>query len=448
MKKKNLDMTQGSPLRLLTLFTLPMLASNLLNQVYTITDSLIVGRYLGSTSLTAVGVCMPVILLVSAMVIGLNIGVGIMMSQSFGRHDYAQMRHVLANSVYLGAILGIIVGLGGLPFAEPVLRLMGTPEGPLREAVSYMRISFMSTVFPIYYFMFSNTFRGLGDAYTALYCLIVSVVSNILLDYVFVVNLNLGVAGSAYATALAQGMSVLFAIITLYVKYPEMRMKGRDFAPDSKLFGRITKLAVPIAIQSGFNSLGNVVVQSCINGFGEVVMAGYTVGSRLGSFSLMPMETIGGSLSVYAGQNLGAKKYDRIDEGVKASLIINVVVSTVLGVILLIFGKPLTIVFLPDAGSEIVRTSYRYLLFAAVPGLLYGVMYVYQYVLRGIGHANASMVGSFMQLGAKVALAMAGAYLAVNLNIVWLAWPVSYVLGTIYPYFHYKNYIASPDKAE
>lgn len=447
MKKKNLDMTEGSPLRLLTLFTLPMLASNLLNQVYTITDSLIVGRYLGSTSLTAVGVCMPVILLVSSMVIGLNIGVGILMSQSFGRHDYSGMRHVLANSIYLGAALGIAIGVLGLPFSEPVLRLMGTPEGPMNEAVSYMRISFLATVFPIYYFMFSNTFRGLGDAYTALYCLIVSVVSNIALDYVFVVSLNLGVAGSAYATALAQGMSVLFAIVTLHIKYPEMRLKREDFVPDGRLFGSITKLAVPIAIQSGFNNLGNVVVQSCINGFGEVVMAGYTVGSRLGTFSLMPMETIGSSLSVYTGQNLGAEQYDRIDAGVKASMIINAVMSTALGAVLLVFGKPLTMAFLPDADAEIVSTSYRYLIFAAVPGLLYGVMHVYQNVLRGIGHANASMVGAFIQLGAKVALALAGAYLLKNLNAVWLAWPVSYVAGTITPYLHYRKYIASTKEA-
>lgn len=447
MKKKNLDMTDGSPLRLLTLFTLPMLASNLLNQVYTITDSLIVGRYLGSTSLTAVGVCMPVILLVSSMVIGLNIGIGILMSQSFGRHDYGQMRHVLANSIYLGAALGIAIGVLGLPFSEPVLRLMGTPAGPMKEAVSYMRISFLATVFPIYYFMFSNTFRGLGDAYTSLYCLIVSVVSNIALDYVFVVSLNLGVAGSAYATALAQGMSVLFAIVTLHIKYPEMRLKRRDFVPDGRLFGSITKLAVPIALQSGFNNLGNVVVQSCINGFGEVVMAGYTVGSRLGSFSLMPMETIGSSLSVYAGQNLGAEKYDRIDAGVKASMIINALMSTALGAVLLVFGKPLTVAFLPDADAEIVSTSYRYLIFAAVPGLLYGVMHVYQNVLRGIGHANASMVGAFVQLGAKVALALAGAYFLKNLNAVWLAWPVSYLAGTITPYLHYRKYIASTEKA-
>lgn len=448
MKQNNLDMTQGEPFKLLTMFTLPALASNLLNQVYSLTDSLIVGRYLGQTALAAVGVCMPVILLVSAMVIGLNIGVGIIMSQCFGRQDYDEMRHTLANAVYLGLILGVAVGAVGIPIAEPLLHLMGTPEGPMKEAVAYMRISFLATVFPIFYFMFSNAFRGIGDGYTSLYCLIVSVISNVVLDYIFVAILGLGVAGSAYATAMAQGMSVVFAVVMLYVKYPKLRLTRKDFVPDGKLFWQVTRLSIPIAVQSGFNNLGNVVVQGCINGFGETVMASYTVGSRLGAFSLMPMETIGSSLSVYAGQNLGAQKFDRIHAGVKASLKMNLIVSVLLGGSLLIFGKPLTQLFLPDATGEIMRISYQYLLFAAVPGILYGIMFVYQYVLRGIGQAKESMIGSFMQLGAKVCVALAGAYAFHKLDLVWLAWPVSYVAGTVYPYLHYRKIMDAPTGAD
>lgn len=448
MKQNNLDMTRGDPLKLLTLFTLPALASNLLNQVYSLTDSIIVGRYLGQTALAAVGVCMPVILLVSAMVIGLNIGVGIIMSQCFGRQDYDAMRHTLANAVYLGLILGVVVAVVGIPIAQPLLRIMGTPEGPMNEAVSYMRISFVATVFPIFYFMFSNAFRGIGDGYTSLYCLIVSVISNVVLDYVFVAILGLGVAGSAYATAMAQAMSVVFAVVMLYVKYPKLRLTRKDFTPDKRLFWQVTRLSIPIAVQSGFNNLGNVVVQGCINGFGETVMASYTVGSRLGAFSLMPMETIGGSLSVYAGQNLGAQKTDRIHDGVKASLKMNLIVSILLGGILLVFGKPLTQLFLPDATGEIMRISYQYLLYAAVPGILYGVMFVYQYVLRGMGRAKESMIGSFMQLGAKVCVSLIGAYLFHRLDLVWLAWPISYVAGTVFPYLHYKKILQTPIGAD
>lgn len=200
-KQKNLDMTEGNALKLLTVFTLPALASNLLNQVYSITDSLIVGRTLGETSLAAIGVCMPVILLISSMVIGLNIGVGILLSQCFGGKDEGKMRHTFANSIYMGLILGILIAILGVFITEPILTLMKTPVGPFAEAASYMKITFAVTVLPIFYFMFSNIFRGMGDSYTPLYVLIVSVISNVVLDYLFVVIWNWGVAGSAWATA-------------------------------------------------------------------------------------------------------------------------------------------------------------------------------------------------------------------------------------------------------
>lgn len=443
MKSKNLDMTEGSALSLLVAFTLPALASSLLNQVYTITDSIIVGRILGQTSLAAVGVCMPIVLLTASMVIGLNIGVGIIMSQCFGRHDLPQMRHAFANSMYLGALLGIGTPLIGIPLTVPILELMGTPAGPLPEAAAYMRVNFLTTIFPVFYFLFSNVFRGIGDSYTSLYCLIVSVVSNIALDYIFVAGLGMGVAGSAWATALAQGMSVVFAFAMLYIKYPQMRLTREDFRPDFPLFSKITGLAVPLAVQSGLNNFGNVMVQSCINGFGETIMAAYTAASRIGAFSLMPAETMAGSLSVYAGQNYGAGKMDRIKEGVRASHIMNTVVSVALGVALLVFGRPLTLLFLADAGEEILSAASRYLLFAAVPGVMFGIMQIYQQVLRGVGCATQSVIGGFIQLGVKVAIALFGSMVLGNLDVVWLAWPISYVAGTLFPYFYYRTHVAA-----
>lgn len=444
---KNLDMTQGEALPLLTAFALPMLASNLLNQVYSITDSIIVGRYLGQTALAAVGVCMPIILLTASMIIGLNIGVGILMSQCFGQHDIPRMRHTFANSLYLGAALSLLAAAFGIPFSEPILRLMGTPAGPLAQAASYMRINFATTFCPVFYFLFSNAFRGMGDAYTALYCLIVSVISNVALDVLFVAVLGMGVAGSAWATALAQALSVVFAVIMLYRKYPEMHITRDDLRLDGPLLGRITALAVPLALQSGFNNFGNVLVQSCINGFGEAIMAAYTAASRLGTLSLMPVETAASALSVYAGQNYGARKLDRIRDGVRATHIINLVLSTVLGAALLLFGRPLTLLFLSDASEEVLSAASRYLLFAAVPGILYGVMHVYQQVLRGVGRANQSVVGGFVQLGAKVVVAMLGAWVIKDLSIVWLAWPISYVAGTIYPYIDYRRNFEQADSA-
>ncbi len=440
-------MTQGDPLKLLIGFTLPALAGNLLNQVYSITDSIIVGRVLGQTSLAAIGVCLPIVLLTSTMVIGVNIGVSIIMSQSFGRHDIDAMRHVFANSMYLAFAISLITALIGYPLTVPILKLMKTPEGPMLEAASYMHIMFITTIFPMLYYLFNNAFRGMGDSMTALYCLIVSVTANVFLDILFVAKLGWGVEGSAWATALAQCLSVVFAAVMLNIRYKEMRLTREDFRFDRKLIGRVTKIAVPIALQSGFNNLGNIVVQSCINGFGEAVMAAYTAASRIGTLALMPVENIGNSLSVYAGQNYGAEKKERISMGIRAAWIMDLVVSSVLAVLLIFGGRYLISLFLENPDAEVMRVASRYLLIAAVPGIFNGIMCIYQQTLRGIDKTNVSAAGGFMQLGTKVAVAVLGAYVLRSLDTVWLAWPLSFIAGTIYPYTVYRKWEKTPHQS-
>ena len=441
-------MTTGSPLRLLTAFTLPALAGNLLNQVYSITDSIIVGRYLGQTSLAAIGVTMPIVLLTAAMVVGLNVGVGILLSQAFGRKDIEQMRHTFANSFYLALIIALFTMSVGLPLTVPILKLMGTPSAPMAEAASYLHINFATTIFPLLYFLFNNAFRGMGDSMTALWCLIVSVVINIFLDILFVAVFGWGVAGTAWATAIAQALSVVFSVVMLYRRFPEMHLKREDFRLDRPLLGAITKLAVPIAVQTGFNNLGNVVVQSCINGFGEAVMAAYTAASRVGTLSLMPAETLGSAMSVFAGQNFGAGKPGRIKKGVKASWQLNIIVSVLLGAALLIFGKSCIGLFLKDPSPEVATAAYRFLLFAAVPGILNGIMCIYQQTLRGVGKATQAVIGGFMQLGAKVLVALLGARVFLHLDVVWLAWPISFAAGTVFPFLVYRKMFRGVSDAE
>lgn len=410
--KKNLDMTEGKPISLLWAFTFPTLMGNLLNQVYSITDSIVVGRYLGQTALAAVGSTMPVILLLAALMIGINVGVGIIISRYFGQKNEELMRRAFVNSLYLGLFLSAGMMVLGLTFSGTILRWMGTPEGPLQEATAYLEISFITMICPLMYYLFSSAFRGLGDSQTALYCLIVSVLSNIGLDVLFVAVFRWGVAGSAWATALAQALSAVVAAVLLFRKYPMMRMRRQDLRLHGKLLRQITVLAIPIAVQSAFNNLGNLVAQSAVNLFGEATMAAYTAASRIGTLALMPVETIGSSLSVYASQNHGAGKPQRIRQGVRASLQLSLVVSTVLGVFLLI---------------------------TAVPGILAGVMQVYQQVLRGIDRANQALMGGVMQLITKIAVVAVGAWGMQNLDVVWLGWPASFVAGTVIPYFCFQK---------
>ena len=197
----------------------------------------------------------------------------------------------------------------------------------------------------------------------------------------------------------------------------------------------------PIAVQSAFNNLGKLVAQSAVNLFGEATMAAYTAASRIGTLALMPVETIGSSLSVYASQNHGAGKPKRIRQGVRASLQLSLVVSTVLGVFLLLCGRQMAGLFLAEPSAEILTVVQRFLLITAVPGILAGVMQVYQQVLRGVDRANQALMGGVMQLITKIAVVAVGAWGMRNLDVVWFGWPASFVAGTVIPYFCFQKIV-------
>lgn len=439
MRNSSLDMTQGNVMRGLVAFSVPSLIGNLLHQVYSLTDSIVVGRILGVEALAAVGCTMPLILLLAALMIGTNIGVGVLLSQAFGAQDMDRMRRSFLNSLYVGAGISLALALIGAPLSRPVLVLMGTPEETLRNAVAYLRINFLTSLCPMLYYLFSCAFRGMGDSRTDLYCLAVSVGMNVVLDILFVAAFRWGVAGSAWATALAQLTSAVFAAILLFKKYPAMRPEKDDLKPDGKLIGTIGRLSIPIAAQSAFNNIGNLVAQGAVNGFGAVAMAAYTAAGRVGAFALMPLETFGNTLSIYTGQNYGAGKMDRLEEGKRVTLRLQLLLSTVLGLLLLFFGRAITRLFLADTTEELLKISYQYLLITAVPGILPGLMFTFQQLLRGTGDTAASMVGGLIQLVTKVAVIAIGAWAAHSLTAAWFAWPISFAASAVYLYWHMKK---------
>ncbi|MBS6234979.1 MAG: MATE family efflux transporter [Clostridiales bacterium] len=438
---RSIDMTSGHPLPLLWKFTLPTLVGNLLHQAYSITDTIVVGRYLGHTALAAVGCTAPVIMLLAALMVGINMGVGILISQHFGSRDYDGIRSAFINSLYLGLIIAAVLAISGLLLAEPILRLMGTPDGPMQDAVAYLRINFMTTVCPLFYYLFSSVFRGIGDSRTALYCLVVSAVGNIALDILFVAVFHWGVEGTAWATALAQALSALFAFILLYRRYPHIRLCRTDFAFNIMLFCKITRLALPIALQSAFNNFSNLIVQSGINTFGETVMAAYTAASRIGTLALMPVETVASSLSLFVGQNHGAHQSERIRNGVRSALVLALIISALLAVGLLLGGDSLSKLFLPTPSPEILAVVQRYLLITTVPGFLAGIMHIYQQALRGIGRPNQALAGGLLQLLIKISIVAIGVWSLHILDVVWLSWPLSFIAGSIIPIICFHHYL-------
>ena len=418
MQKTSLDMTQGDVLGGLLAFSVPALIGNLLHQVYSLTDSIVVGRILGVEALAAVGCTMPLILLLASLMIGTNIGVGVLLSQAFGAHDMLRMRRGFFNSLYVGLGISLVLAVIGTPLAKPVLVLMGTPEGPLQNAVAYLRINFLTSLCPMLYYLFSCAYRGMGDSRTDLYCLIVSVAMNVLLDILFVAVFRWGVA---------------------FKKYPVMRPEKADLYPDRALMAEIGRLSVPIAAQSAFNNIGNLVAQGAVNVFGTVAMAAYTAASRVGAFALMPLETLGNTLSIYTGQNYGAGKPVRIEQGRIITLRMQLILSTALGLLLVLFGRGITRLFLADASKELLDISYQYLLITAVPGALAGLMFTYQQLLRGVGDTVASMRGGVIQLAVKVAAIAVGVRVFHSLTLTWTAWPLSFAAAALYLLLHYRE---------
>lgn len=436
-------MTQGKVLSGLLAFSTPALIGNLLHQAYSLTDSIVVGRVLGAEALAAVGCTLPIILLLAALMIGTNIGVGVLLSQAFGSHDLPRMRRAFLNSLYVGTGISLFLALLGAPLSRTLLVLMGTPEETLLNATAYLRINFLTSLCPMLYYLFSCAFRGMGDSRTDLYCLIVSVGMNVILDLLFVAVFRWGVAGSAWATALAQLVSAVFAAVLLFVKYPAMRPERGDLRPNANTIRNIGQLSLPIAIQSAFNNIGNIVAQGAVNGFGAIAMAAYTAAGRVGAFALMPLETLGNTLSVYTGQNFGAGKPARIEEGRRVTLRLQLLLSTVLGLLLIVIGKPLTRLFIEDASADLIRISYQYLLITAAPGLLAGVMFTYQQLLRGVGDTTGSMRGGLVQLAVKVGVIAIGAWWLGSLPVVWAAWPISFALAAFYLYLRSKNKLSA-----
>lgn len=433
MTKKStaIDMTTGNPRELLLAFAIPTLLGNILHQVYSITDSIIVGRILGQRALAAIGCTVPIILLLAAMMIGINLGVGILLSQAYGKKDMDRMRKSFANSLYLGIFVAVVMAIVGLLFARPILVWLNTPEGPLQDAEAYLKISFITTFCPLFYYLFSCVFRGMGDSKTVLYCLVVSVGINTVLDYIFVAIFHWGVAGSAWATAIAQGLSAIFAAIVLYIRHPQMRLEKSDWKIDFNIFQHITRLALPIALQSAFLHIGNLFSQSAINGFGEVTMAAYTAGSRIGNFALMPLDTLGNAVAVYTGQNYGAGLKERLKEGLKASYLLNLIISTVLAIGMVLLGKVFISLFLTSPSEELMTISYRYLLINCIPCFFAGLYYIHQQYLRGINRPNAALVGGVVELLVRISIIFIGVNMFGKIDMIWASWPISFFVSSM-----------------
>ncbi len=400
------DMTMGVPWKQILLFTGPMLIGNIAQQLYNTVDSIVVGNYVGDNALAAVGSAAPIFNLLLVLFIGISTGASIMVSQFFGARNKEGLSYTIGNCITLTLISSVGVMVVGTLVARPLLQLLNTPDSILDWCTDYLVILFLGIAGMAFYNILSGVLRGLGDAVSALIYLLVASAINVVLDLVFVIGCDMGVAGVALATVIAQAISALLCVRRL-LKMRELFTLTRSCLKINRQYTMgIIRLGVPTGITQAIMSMSMILVQSLTNSFGELMIAANVVVMRVDGFAMMPIFSFGSAMTTFAGQNVGAQQYDRVMKGAKQGTLLSVSVSAVITVILLFLGKPLMGIFTDT--PELINLGMLLLRILAVGYLAMAISQSLAGVMRGAGDTVTPMWISIIQ---TIALRMPLAYI-------------------------------------
>lgn len=439
------DMTAGPPWKQIVLFTVPMLLGNIAQQLYNTVDSVVVGNYVGDNALAAVGSAGPILNLLIVLFVGISVGAGIMVSQYFGARRREELSQTIGNCITLTGIATIFVMVVASLMSRPLLELLNTPETIIDWCHSYLLILFLGSAGLAYYNILSGVLRGLGDSMAALIYLLVSTVINIVLDILFVAVFRMGVNGVAYATIIAQAISALLCLIRL------MRMKAIfDLAPRYLKIHKghtmnIIRLGLPSGITQAILSMAMIVVQSLTNSFGEMFIAANVIIMRVDGFAMMPNFSFGTAMTTYAGQNVGARMYDRVQEGAKQGTFIAIGTSAMITALILIFGESLMGIF--TSTPELVRLSRDMMGILAAGYIAMAVTQSLSGVMRGAGDTMTPMwISIITTIFVRVPIAYGIAFLTRSAEFpngrqecIFISLLTSWVIGAVATFVFYRR---------
>jgi putative MATE family efflux protein len=431
------DLTKGKEGKLIFQFAAPMLLGNVFQQLFSVVDSIVVGKFIGKEALAAVGASFPVIFIMVSMIIGLVMGTTVVISQYFGAKDFVKVRRAIDTMYIYSTIAGIITTIIGLIISEPLLRLLGLPEDIMPQAVQYLRI-YLSGI--IIFFGFNGTsavLRGLGDSRTPLYFLIIATVANIILVLLFVAVFKWGVAGAAYATLLANGIAFGLAIYWLNKTHKLIRISINGLHFDREIFRQSLNIGLPTGIQQTLVAMGALALMGIVNKFGTNVIAGYSVASRLDSLAMIPAMSFSQALSTFVGQNIGANKTERIRAGLIATVKMSGIVTIVTTVFIVFAGHIIMSLFTND--TEVIRLGDQYLTIVSSFYILFTLMFIYNGVMRGAGDTLIPMFFSLLSLWIiriPMAWFLSG---KIGASGIWWAIPAGWMIGLILSFSYYKS---------
>ncbi|MCH4208249.1 MAG: MATE family efflux transporter [Solobacterium sp.] len=435
MEKKGL-MTSGSIYKCIFLFTIPLILGNFFQLMYNTIDSIIVGNYVGSTALAAVGTSTPIINLLIAFFQGLSTGAGVVVARYYGARKTEEESTAIHSFILFALIFGIALSIIGVVFAPTILKWMGTPADCYDQAVAYLRIYFAGSIFVTIYNAGTGILQAVGDSKHPLYYLIATSVLNVFGDLFFVKTLGMGTAGAALATVVCEGISVVLVLGTLMRSKSEYRLSLNKLKINGPILKEIVRIGVPSGIQGMVVSVSNVVVMSYVNAFGSASTAGFSSANKFDNFIGLPVNCFMLAITTFTGQNLGARKYDRVVKGVHASLVMSIATVVTCGIIVYIFADPLIGLFSTDAeviaaGAKLIRIMCPYYTFLCFHQVWSGA-------LRASGRSMVPMITSIMAFVVIRQIFLAIAMPIYNdLGLIGYGYSFTWILAAVFTGIYY-----------
>ena len=402
------DLTSGSPLKVILLFSLPLVLGNLFQQFYALADTIIVGRFCGVGALASVGATGSVNYLILGFVIGVCNGFAIPIAQLFGARDYSDLRRHVANAAWLCIAGSVVLTVMTVALTRPMMQLMQTPADILDGAVIYIGWIFAGIPFIFLYNMVAAIMRALGDSKTPLYFLILTSALNIGLDLLFIIPFQMGVLGAALATDISQVVSGVLSFLYLSRKFDVLKMKKSDFAYSKKACARLLGIGIPMGLQCSITAIGSVIMQWAVNVLGSTAVAAVTAAGKTQSLLTVPMESVGTAMATYAGQNLGASRMDRVRQGVNSAMLIILIYGVASAFVLHFTDVQIMGLFLDTAKEvDIVAMGREYLFWNSVFFVPLGALIVWRYTIQGLGFSTLAMMAGVAEMVARTVVAIA-----------------------------------------
>ena len=433
------DLTVGKPETVLWRFCIPLFGSVIFQQFYNLADSFVAGKFIGENALASVGNSYEITLIFIAFAFGCNIGCSVIVSHFFGAKNYSEMKTAVYTAMITSAVVCAVLMCLGIGFCDSLLRMIRTPEELFADSKLYLDIYIWGLPFVFFYNIATGIFSALGDSKTPFYFLAVSSTANIAVDILFVTVFNMGVAGVAWATFLCQGISCLLAVSVVFLRLRKIHADGRISVFSLSVLKRFLSVAVPSVLQQSFISIGNIIIQGVINGFGAGVIAGYSASVKLNNLVITSFTTLGNGISNYTAQNIGAGKLERIKEGFRAGIKLVWILSVPLCLAYFFAGKWLLYLFMEDPSVLALQTGVAFLRILSPFYFVISAKLVADGILRGSNMMNKFMIATFTDLILRVGLAIVLSKTALGSVGIWSAWPIGWTVAAILSIMFYKS---------